>query len=96
MPRDGLAEALRPYNDDRSAGGMVMPSTAKVERLPLDTKARKERQLAAKWARRDELMRQVRDLDREIAPLQREVSLGRGYLFTVGREALERGMRRDD
>ncbi len=73
-----------------------MTRPCQVERLPLDAKARKERQLAAKWARRDELMRQVRDLDREIAPLQREVSLGRGYLFSVSREILQRPEKRDD
>ena len=55
-----------------------------------DAKDRAGRQLAAKWARMDELERQMRALRQEIVPLQREVSLARGFAFTVSREVLQR------
>lgn len=66
-----------------------MSATAKVVAMP-DAKDRAGRQLAAKWAREDELVRQLKALRQEIVPLQREVSLARGFAFTVSREVLQR------
>jgi hypothetical protein len=66
----------------------------KVVRLPTDLKARRERQLAAKWAEEDRLWNALVALRKEIRPLQREVSLDAGFLFTVSREKLERSLAR--
>ena len=63
--------------------------TATVTRLPTDAKVRQERQLRAKWEREDALVRELAVLRADIRPLQREVSLARGFLFTVSREKLE-------
>lgn len=62
----------------------------KVVRLPSDPKARDERRLVALWAKEDELARQLAEVRQKARPLQRDVSLGRGFLFTVSREVLER------
>lgn len=67
---------------------------SKILRLPCDIAARRERQLAALFAERDRLTQATRALDKQIAPLQREVSLARGFMFTVSREALERPKRK--
>lgn len=69
-----------------------MTATSVVQ-LPDNAKARRERQLAALWAEHDRLEQQLRDLRTRIRPLQRDVSLDRGYLFTVSREKLERAGR---
>lgn len=71
-----------------------MNTTApKVAQFPTDAKARAERKLQAMWAAEDELVAKLRELRASIVPVQRGVSLGRGYLFTVGREALERALK---
>lgn len=72
-----------------------MTQQAKIVRLPCDPAARRERHLATLWALRDRLELDLRLLDREIAPVQREVSLDQGYSFAVGREKLERALRRE-
>jgi len=63
---------------------------AKVLHLPADPKARDERRLAALWSKEDDLTRQLTEIQKAKRSLQRDVSLGRGYLFTVSREVLER------
>lgn len=69
---------------------MTQPQTAEVVTLPTDAKARRERRLAKLWSDQDRLEAELRALKAKIVPLQREVSLDRGYLFTVSREALSR------
>lgn len=65
----------------------------KVVRMPTDAKARRARQLQAKWAEEDRLWKALVALRSEIRPLQREVSIDAGFLFTVSREVLERSRR---
>jgi hypothetical protein len=67
---------------------------AKVTRLPVDAKDRRARQLQAKWAEEDRLWQALVALRRDIRPLQREVSLAEGFLFTVSREKLARSLAR--
>lgn len=66
----------------------------KVVRMPTDAKARRARQLQAKWAEEDRLWKALVALRNEIRPLQREVSLDAGFLFTVSREKLSRALGR--
>jgi hypothetical protein len=67
--------------------------TAAIVRLPANAAARRERQLAAKWAREDQLLAELAALRAEMRGLQREVSLDAGYPFTVCREKLERALK---
>jgi hypothetical protein len=68
-------------------------ATPKVIAMPADPKARRERQLFAKWAREDALLAELRKVREEIRPLQTQVSLDAGYCFTIGRENLERALK---
>lgn len=68
----------------------------KVVRMPTDAKARRARQLQAKWAEEDRLWKALVALRNEIRPLQREVSLDEGFLFTVSREKLARSLARGE
>lgn len=70
-----------------------MTRTASLHALPTDAKARRARQLAAAWAREDELMRQLRDLRAGYRTLQGDVSKDCGYRFTVSRANLEMAMK---
>lgn len=66
----------------------------KVVRMPTDAKARRARQLQAKWDEEDRLWNALKALRNEIRPLQREVSIDAGFLFTVSREKLSRALGR--
>jgi hypothetical protein len=64
--------------------------TAAVARLPCNAAERRQRALDKLFAREDALQAELRKLREEIRPLQRQVSLDRGFLFTVSREVLAR------
>lgn len=62
----------------------------KVVSLPSDPKARDERRLVSLWSKEDDLTRQLAEIQKAKRSLQRDVSLARGFMFTVSREVLER------
>lgn len=70
-----------------------MPTPQKVTAFPTDAKARRERQLVAKWSEIDRIEAQLKALRQAIVPLQGEVSRDFGYGFTVSRSNLELAMK---